>query len=77
MSYFRKVIAAVGDLDFTGDPVDDFAHRALAAIYASRADVSSEHSAPPAGPAKGAAGLLPSPALGESGHRSLARRLAR
>ena len=37
MSYFRKMIAAVGDLDFTGDPVDDFADGAFALLAAALA----------------------------------------
>jgi hypothetical protein len=37
MSYFRRMIDAVGDLDFTDDPVDEFANGAFVILAAALA----------------------------------------
>jgi hypothetical protein len=37
MSYFQRMIRAVGNLDFTGDPVDDFAAGAFVILAAALA----------------------------------------
>jgi hypothetical protein len=37
MSYFQRMIEAVGNLDFAGDPVDDFAAGAFVILAAALA----------------------------------------